>query len=260
MDYFIFNGVKSTDKNVVLKSYRPIFLPQRNVDYESIPGRHGSLEFDDGTYQDIVIEAECAILGSDELEVMSNAYLAKLWLSQKGWLSFWDDPQRLYIGRIMNQIPLDQQTAWGDVRLLFRCEPFAYKINSPQAGFVPSLSIPIAEQITAENASGSFTITSPRTIEIANNGAFETEPYFRIEGSFTTLALGDLIINRPLSSGVLYVDNENIEVYTIEAGSRVNYLPQTSGKPIKLVPGNNTININGTNLNFTLYYLVIERW
>lgn len=260
MDYFVFNGIKSTDKNVVLINYRPIFLPQRNTEYELIPGKSGSIEFDSGTYQDIIIEAECAILGENEQEVMTNAYEAKKWLSPKGWLSFWDDPQRFYIGRIANQIPLEQQVKWGNIRLLFRCQPFAYKVISPAAGFIPDLFIPFAEQITVDNATGSHTITGPGAIQINNNGVFETEPYFRIDGSFTTLALGDLIINRALSAGTLYIDNEKMEVYTIEAGSRVNYLPQTSGKPIKLAPGNNTININGTGLNFTLRYLLIERW
>ena len=115
--HFKFNGIKSSDKNIVLKKYKPIFLPALNVEYEQVPGRHGSIEFNDNTRQDIVVETDIAILGDSRQEVMANARAVEHWLSQKGQLSFWDEPKKFYIGRIVNQIPLERQAAWGNVTL-----------------------------------------------------------------------------------------------------------------------------------------------
>jgi len=49
-------------------------------------------------------------------------------------------------------------------------------------------------------------------------------------------------------------------VYTIQAGSRVNWLPYVSGDVLRLAHGVNDVQISGTNLNFTLSYLSRERW
>lgn len=258
--YFKFNGIKSSDRNIVLKGYKPIFLPALNVEYEQVPGRNGSIEFNDNTRQDIVIEVDIAILGDSKQEVMANARAIEYWLSQKGQLSFWDEPQRFYIGRIVNQIPLERQVAWGDVTLLFRCEPFAYFIKSMAEEIILGDDIPICEQITLDRATAVHTITGPTTIQIENNGAFDLQPFMKIEGSFTNLAIGSLIINKPLQNDTLYIDNENVLVYTIEAGARVNWLPYVSGDVLRLKHGVNDVQISGTDLNFTLSYLSRERW
>lgn len=258
--HFKFNGIKSSDKNIVLKEYKPIFLPALNIEYEQVPGRHGSIEFNDNTRQDIVIEADIAILGDSKTEVMANARAVEHWLSQKGQLSFWDEPQRFYIGRIVNQIPLERTAVWGNVTLLFRCEPFAYLIKSMADEIVLNDDIPICEQITLDRATAVHTITGPAIIQVENNGAFDLQPFMKIEGSFTNLAIGSLIINKPLQNDTLYIDNENVLVYTIEAGTRVNWLPYVSGDVLRLAHGVNDVQISGTNLNFTLSYLSRERW
>lgn len=258
--HFKFNGIKSSDKNIVLKKYKPIFLPALNIEYEQVPGRHGSIEFNDNTRQDIVIEVDIAILGDSKTEVMVNARAVEHWLSQKGRLQFWDEPQRFYIGRIVNQIPLERTAVWGNVTLLFRCEPFAYLIKSMAEEIILDDEIPICEQITLDRATAVHTITGPTTIQVENNGAFKLSPHMKIEGSFNNLAIGTLVINMALNNGTLYIDNELQEVYTIEAGQRINKLQYCSGKFLELEHGINDVQISGNNLNFTLYYLSRERW
>jgi len=260
MRYFKFNGIKSSDKNIVLKEYKPIFLPALNVEYEQVPGRHGSIEFNDNTRQDIVIEVDIAILGDSKTEVMVNARAIEHWLSQKGQLSFWDEPKKFYIGRIVNQIPLERQAAWGEATLLFRCEPFAYFVNTPDESFVLDDKIPICEQITAQNATATHEITEPTIIEVKNNGVFDVQPYMKIEGSFGNLAIDNLIINKPLNNDTLYIDNEKMLIYTKDLTTKVNWLPSCSGDFLKLDHGINEIQISGSNLNITLMYLSIERW
>jgi len=42
-DYFVFNGIASTDKNISLIDYNSIFLPANNRSFISVPGQDGSI-------------------------------------------------------------------------------------------------------------------------------------------------------------------------------------------------------------------------
>lgn len=258
--YFKFRGTKSTDMNILLRGWTPIFLPEKNIRFEDVPGRNGSVSFDDETRRDIIIQVDCTILGKTREEVRANARQAEYWLSRKGQLSFWNEPQRFYIGQVVNQVPLMKYIKYEEMSLLFRCEPFAYFIKSMAEEIILDDEIPICEQITLDKATAVHQIIGPTTIEVENNGAFDLQPFMKIEGSFTNLAIGSLVINNPLVNDTLYIDNENVLVYTIQAGSRVNWLPYVSGDVLRLAHGVNDVQISGTNLNFTLSYLSRERW
>lgn len=258
--HFKFNGIKSSNRNIVLKGYKPIFLPALNAEYEQVPGRHGSIEFNDNTRQDIVVETDIAILGDSKQEVMANARAVEHWLSQKGQLNFWDEPQRFYIGRIVNQIPLERTAVWGNVTLLFRCEPFAYFIKSMAEEIILDDKIPICEQITLDKATEVHQIAEPTVIQVENNGAFDLSPFMKIEGSFDNLAIDSLVINKKLENDTLFVDNENMLIYTKELETRVNWMPYSSGDFLRLKHGLNDVQISGNNLDFTLSYLSRERW
>lgn len=260
MDYFVFKGVKSTDKSIVLKRYENIFMPKKRVSYTEIQGRHGSIEFDYGTYEDIIMEVEAAVLGDNEYEVIANARAAERWLSERGQLFFWNEPQRFYIGRIVNQVPLTEQVKWGDILLLFRLEPFAYFFKGLNEPIILDDRIPLCEHIQIGKCTGVHKVGGPTTIEVENEGAFPLGPYMKIEGSFKRLIIGNLVINRPLENGVLYIDNENMVIYEKKLGNRINYMPYTSGEWMDLDVGTNKVDIAGDNLNFTLSYLSRERW
>lgn len=258
--YFKFRGTKSTDMNILLRGWTPIFLPEKNIRFEDVPGRNGSVSFDDETRRDIIIQVDCTILGKTREEVRANARQAEYWLSRKGQLSFWNEPQRFYIGQVVNQVPLMKYIKYEEMSLLFRCEPFAYFIKSMADEIVLNDDIPICEQITLDRTTAVHTITGATTIQVENNGAFKLSPHMKIEGSFNNLAIGTLVINMALNNGTLYIDNELQEVYTIEAGQRINKLQYCSGKFLELEHGINDVQISGNNLNFTLYYLSRERW
>lgn len=258
--YFKFNNIKSSDRNIVLKGYTPIFLPELNSTYEEIPGRHGSVEFNDNTRKDIVIEVEIAILGKNRRDILVNARAVEHWLSQKGTLSFWDEPQRFYVGRIVNQIPLERTIGWGNVNLLFRCEPFAYFIRTMAEDVTWYDDVPWTEQITWEKCTGRHEVTGNTTIQVNNRGAFELSPFIRIDGSFDSLAIDGLVINKQLKDDSLYIDNEKEVIYTKDGNNRVSWMPYTSGDFMKLDVGVNDIQISGKNMDFTLMYLSRERW
>lgn len=125
-DYFIFNDIKSTNKNIVLLNYKPIFLPVNNRKFKQIPGRDGSIPTTDRSKQDIIIECEVSILGDSEEEVNKNIELAIPWLSERGNLIFWDMLDRYYIGEVVGETPMDKSINWNTFILQFRCHPIKY--------------------------------------------------------------------------------------------------------------------------------------
>lgn len=126
-DYFIFNGTKSTDKGIVLKEYRPIFLANNRINYKEIPGRDGSLEGPNAGKQDVIIRCTVAIIGDN---IIQAAEAANDWLDQKGELKFYDMEDKYYIGRVTGEVVMKNQEAWGDFELNFRCSP--YKISTTE--------------------------------------------------------------------------------------------------------------------------------
>lgn len=121
-DYFIYDGIKSTDKNIFLKSYKIIFLPEDNTVYKNIPGKIGSLEGTSRGLKDIIISCEVAILGEGS-ELISNIENANYWLSQNNKLKFWNMIDKYYIGKLIGSVDVEDKDQWGEFNLQFRCFP-----------------------------------------------------------------------------------------------------------------------------------------
>ena len=125
-DFFIFDGIKSTDKNITLIDYKRIFLPANNRSFLQIPGKDGSVPKGEDTKQDIILDCEVSITGDDEREINNNIENTNVWLSKRGELTFWDMLDRYYIGEVIGEISMDSQIKWNLFSLQFRCNPIKY--------------------------------------------------------------------------------------------------------------------------------------
>jgi predicted phage tail component-like protein len=126
MDYFKFNNVKSTDKDIVLIDYKPIFLPANDRRFVQIPGRDGSIQAGTNAKKDVILDCKVAILGNSEEDVLYRVCLANTWLAKRGKLEFWDQPGRYYIGEVVGEVSMESQITWNTFGLQFRCEPVKY--------------------------------------------------------------------------------------------------------------------------------------
>ena len=126
MDYFKFNGIRSTDKDIVLIDYKPIFLPANGRRFIQIPGRDGSIQAGSYARKDIVLDCEVAILGTNEEDIHNRICLANTWLAERGKVEFWDMPGRYYIGEVVGEVSMESQITWNTFGLQFRCEPVKY--------------------------------------------------------------------------------------------------------------------------------------
>lgn len=175
---FYFRGKNSyTDFGIVMSKRPPIPAPQRNVDYEKVPGRNGSLTTDYGTYDDITITIECAFIEKVDFKLKANEI--KAWLmGGKDRLIFSDETDKYYEAQVVNKFDIAQSIrVLGEFPVVFNCKPFKYAIDD----------IPIT--ITKNNST------------IYNPGTFQSEPVIKVYGS------GDI---------KLKINNEEITIKNIE--------------------------------------------
>lgn len=124
--YFVFDDVKSTDMDVILLNYDPILIPRSKRVYINIPGKDGSIPAGSDAKEDVFTNLHCAIIGDNELDVMQKLRQIKPWLSKRGKLSFWDEPDKYYMAELDTSIHSVKRTTWDEFTLTVRCHPIAY--------------------------------------------------------------------------------------------------------------------------------------
>ncbi|KOC47732.1 phage tail protein [Clostridium botulinum] len=158
---------KDSFKNfgIAVKTRPAIPMPQRRVQYETIPGRNGSLTIDDETYDDITITIDCNFLTN---EMRNKAMQIKHWLMGKqDRLIFSDATDKFYIAQAVNKIDIVQTLrVLGTFPVIFNCKPFMYYFSGLDT----------------------ITITSPTTI-YSPEFVVESEPVIKIYGQ------GDITLN-----------------------------------------------------------------
>ncbi len=98
MNYFIFKGINSKDKNIIINKMPPVVKPERRIELIEVPGRNGTLHIDQETYKSYVIQIECTLLERENLrEIMA-------WLDGEGDLILSNEPDKFYKATIINQI------------------------------------------------------------------------------------------------------------------------------------------------------------
>lgn len=156
-----FNGVHSSTFGLGAKVKRPL-LPGNSDNYISPPGRAGSILFP-GKPKDRLIPVEFGFMpGSREL-FRSKVWEISAWLytEERKILTSDDEPGKYYIGKVEDQVDLEQAFLLGKFQLVFRCESFAYGAEV-MANFVND------------------------TVTANNQGTFESQPVFA--ATFTAAA------------------------------------------------------------------------
>lgn len=124
MNYFIFNGENSKDKGIIITKMPQISKAAKRIEKITIPGRNGVLHQDEGTYETIVIQIQCAIIEK------CNIHEIKKWLNGEGDLILSNSPDIFYKANIINQV---DYTSIVDLihefPLELELQPFAYSIE-----------------------------------------------------------------------------------------------------------------------------------
>ena len=222
-----FNSKHSSIFGLGAKVKRPL-LPGNSDNYISPPGRSGSILFP-GKPRDRFIPVDFGFMPASKALFRAKVWEIAAWVytDEREVLTIDDEPGKYYIGKIEDQIDLEQAFVLGKFSVVFRCEPFAY-----------------GEQATSTFVSDSVTVTNagtrptPAIIEATFTGA----------ASEFKVTLGTKYV-RVVDSFVL---NDTLKIDTgtgavlINGTRAMDKLDWQNSVFFELAVGNNTLSITPT--------------
>lgn len=251
---FTFRGKNSyKDFGILISKPFSIPVPERRVTYETIPGRHGTLTFDDGTYGDIALTIECAFVNDN---YKSQANDIKAWLmgpSDKLILS--DEDDKYYLAQVVNKFDITQSIrTFGEFPVVFNCKPFKYSVDD---AFYVIFDEIVTRNSLALNPLGSYSYVNGgiinnnisvrqndiNSVVINNKSTIDSLPLFKIYGSGSitlTLNSKDIILSNV--SEYVVVDSVLMDSYKdieLKNNDMIGEFPL-------LISGNNLITWSGT--------------
>ena len=176
---FTFGGKNSFfDYGIVIAKRPNLPSPKRRVHYMDIPGRHGRVQYDEKTYEDITILVECGLKSRENLIEQLDKIKGWLFNIGEGDLIFSFQEDKKYVAQVVNAIDFTQVFKYtSKFPIVFNCSPFKYAADN---------------EIIMLTQTGTL---------IKNPGTLESEPIINIYG------IGDITLN---------IDDHVIELYGVE--------------------------------------------
>lgn len=224
MDYFTWNGVKSTVYGVHVTEQPDIIVPSERATFKTVAARSGSLTVLEGddVYDDFILSVDCAV--SD----LTNLHTIGGWLRGSGKLELPEQPGGHYLARVVNQIEFAKVMRGRTNRnftVTFRCQPFWYVSAVVDIVLTESTSI------------------------ITNPGNIASEPVITVTGSGDiTLMIGQTIIELDGISSSITIDTPLMEAYSGTESMNDNM----RGDFPTLAPGNVPISTSGSVTSVTI--------
>ncbi len=165
MKGFTFANIHSSTYELYVRSDNRTITPALRKNEFVIPGRHGTLDFGNNTYEPRFITMELFLVRKTMEDLRKQARDIAQWLSKSGLLVFDDEPDKAYQAKVYNNIDIEEIAAYGKSMVTFECQPFAESLEYRQVN-VPSIT-DNAHEIEV-NVSG--TAETCCIITIKNNG------------------------------------------------------------------------------------------
>lgn len=134
MIQIIYNSLYSYDNfGIIAKTINRPLLPAKRHTGIKIPGRDGTYNFDDDTYDNIVIPVVIQYVSDDFPDLRIRARSIAVWLSQSSFkpLIFTDEPDKFYSGKVYDAASVEKivNLAPGESATInFECFPFAFSM------------------------------------------------------------------------------------------------------------------------------------
>ena len=227
----VYGGASSTDYGMVIGGAAVFDKPVKRADVFNVPGRNGSILFQDGSYDDVIRSYEVWIAEDEQpesgggvtgtLAERVNAITAWLY-SKSGYTrledNFEPDTFRLAYYSGGNEFT-NELTQYGKSTLTFTCRPERFYKNAETA-------------ITISNGD---TLTNPTL--------FTSKPLIYIKAAGTvTLSINGVSIVATVAD-YLYIDCETMNAYRLTSENKNDKI---SGAFPVIVPGSNAVGISVT--------------
>lgn len=194
INQFCFAGLRSYDDMGMVITEPPVFsVPERDIEYISIPGRSGDLLRDNGRWKNITASYKVAALCED-FPIQQAMKQIQTWLAGSiGYsvLSDTYDPQYYRLAAPDGKISFEEKMRQiGTATLKFNCKPYKYRIDGRQ-------------MITLSSAG---TVYNPESLS--------SVPYIRITGNGDVVfMLNNASFGLDNIDGYIELDSELMAVY-----------------------------------------------
>ena len=159
MEYFIFNGISSTNFGMYISKKKIYSFPARDMSFQAVPGRNGDVIIDNGRYENIEISYTVGFKNLKE-----NISEIKNWLCQSGYCRLTDtyQPDCFRYAAFSTKLDISETIKnVGEATITFNCKPYIYNFYGQEA----------------QTFTGSFSIY--------NFFGVNAEPYIKITGTGT---------------------------------------------------------------------------
>lgn len=164
MPFLNFKGVNSLDLGLYIKSKSSYNSAERDLEFESVPGRNGDLVRDNGRYKNINIPYTLTLVEKDFRTFPELVKSIKEWLlSEQGYFQLWDsyDPEYFRYAAFTGGLDIKNDLyCIGEFTATFNCKPFRYSFEGQKV------------IIVTENNS---TVNNPEI--------FPSSPYMKVYGT-----------------------------------------------------------------------------
>lgn len=250
---FIFNGIESSSFNLVCKSVKRPLLPSAKVRRVELPGISGVYDFDekDTEYNMRPLTMKIQYIGTSYEELRTRARQIAAWLGTGTWseLRIHDEDDKYYLAKVTGEIDLESLWESGTADIEFDCQPFAYSVDEEVEEFK-------VDGLTNHD------FTNPGTRLINYKSPQGSKSKIKIVGAWTTLSVsmnGKTLGYPEAGNGTLIFDNVEMEC-TLGGVNKFSVLTGDVDTFLKIIPGDNTLTINGTGLDLDVAVEYIPLW
>ena len=223
--------ISNSDKSGIflLRVEKPS-TPSLNTFELTAPGRDGSVFLKDRyMVKDITVTIAIYKENLDERRSEQRRITAGL-VHKEDKLYFHDEPDKYHIGEVFDEVKVVEQEYFTELSFTFKCKPFIF----------------------SDNSNTSWTgITSRVTKQIDNKGNHESKPLVKVKGTATRVSVTfrDKAFSLANVTGEIFVDCENMNVYTIHEDKKKSVLSTFSGTFPSIPVGRSEVTIDGEALN-----------
>ena len=171
-------------------------------------------------------------------------------------VTYLTEPEKYYLARYSGSMKTDRLQRMAQMEWpLVAFDPYAkFMVETPEITW--DSDVPIDTDILWDTGPGVYTITSPQTVRIINNGTLVIRLGWNIIGSGTnvTVSCNDQSFSLGSFTNTTWViDGEG---YSITKNGLSDLTPFTEGNAIDLLPGANDVVINGSGLNLNITEII----
>lgn len=229
MNYFEYNGVKSSDMGLRIEKKNVFSAPKYDVKFQEIPGRNGDLILPNGRYPNVQITYTVFLPAKTTQELADKITAVKGWLyaGQNSYHTLKDTYDTTFFRKAVfaNKLDIDDELGKiGTFTVSFSCQPFRYTEAGQQeftatkgANIVnpyPFTSRPLFKITTGSTGTGTLTVVTPSGIcNLTINGVSGT---FYIDSELMNCYKNNASINDKItgSSFPVFEAGTNVIVWT----------------------------------------------